>query len=539
MSFQVGHVPAAPERYDAENEGAFRKMVLEGLQSAGRPPAMRDTRIRGGFEGVLLDRGGVVLNARAYGAVGDGVTDDTVALQALIDACLAQTPIGTAVLPGRHLISGPLYIDRPIFDPHPTAGAGISEGDFYILGAGPNAGLYATTEFNFFDTTLASGTVATSQMVACERLHFECDDNTLDTYVLAGEFIRMSFLKCSFNRVKMLSTTNLCFSFKMMHCVINDFDGTFFDLKPSTPTATDITFAYNLVQTGGVLFDVGIVQQMRMTGNTIELLTGRVLDMVGCRGGTINGNYIELVASGAPEIMRVSNGFAPAGLEISGNFFFGDEDQQDDDAFYALNLGSGEGVSVRGNYANTQLYSVTEQAGVISEIDAGGNYARDLAVSQPVYGNRLRLTGNKGDGYNYAIYDVKIDQFTAPYSDVWFDVAGVNSSKVVWTQPALTVLVGVTVVLDEQFVASGMTDLRLTLGDADPDGLLTGVMNLTTAAATLTQRHRGALWDGSTGITEIYSAATKDWTASVVSTGANLNTLTAGSLTFYFTYRIL
>lgn len=61
---------------------------------------------------VVSHNQGVAFNALAYGAFGDGVHDDTQAIQAAINACAVQGP-GTVLLPGNHCISGPLTISSP------------------------------------------------------------------------------------------------------------------------------------------------------------------------------------------------------------------------------------------------------------------------------------------------------------------------------------------------------------------------------------------------------------------------------------------
>lgn len=63
-----------------------------------------------------VTRGGPpVFNVKTFGAVGDGTTNDTAAIQAAIDAATAQTYYATVFLPfGFYKITSPLVITRPI-----------------------------------------------------------------------------------------------------------------------------------------------------------------------------------------------------------------------------------------------------------------------------------------------------------------------------------------------------------------------------------------------------------------------------------------
>ena len=103
----------------------------------------------------IVDVGGQEFNVKAYGAKGDGVTDDTAAINAAINACSA-TGGGTVYLPpGIYIISG---------DPALILSAGI-----FLCGAGPQSILrlssaIGTSAYVGIQVGPASGTTFASQM---------------------------------------------------------------------------------------------------------------------------------------------------------------------------------------------------------------------------------------------------------------------------------------------------------------------------------------------------------------------------------------
>ena len=135
------------------------------------------------------------------------------------------------------------------------------------------------------------------------------------------------------------------------------------------------------------------------------------------------------------------------------------------------------------------------------------------------------------------ILQIRTATVSKQFGNDLFDAVGLTDSANIWTQPAGSVLLGVKMVLDAQFVATGLTDLDVSLGDAgDNDGLLVQAMNLVTGAVGSKYSTRGAYWDTSAKGALWFQLAARTWIAYATAVGANLSTLTAGKVTFYFTY---
>jgi hypothetical protein len=90
--------------------GSFAKWAgssaLEGSSLSESPLEISSSKP---IKSQLWDRGGAVFNVKAFGAVGDGATDDRAAIQAALNA--AQAVGGTVYVPaGIYVVSGPLSI---------------------------------------------------------------------------------------------------------------------------------------------------------------------------------------------------------------------------------------------------------------------------------------------------------------------------------------------------------------------------------------------------------------------------------------------
>jgi parallel beta-helix repeat protein len=124
----------------------------------GAAAALLKTDASGVVKAIFQDKGGAVYNVKAYGAVGNGVADDTAAIQAAISAVPVLVNYSTVIyLPGRHLISDTLVI------PDDTRIVLRSNGNAGAFGSG----LYcADPNKNFIEALLPT-------VFSAEGVHFE------------------------------------------------------------------------------------------------------------------------------------------------------------------------------------------------------------------------------------------------------------------------------------------------------------------------------------------------------------------------------
>lgn len=133
---------------------------------------------------------------------------------------------------------------------------------------------------------------------------------------------------------------------------------------------------------------------------------------------------------------------------------------------------------------------------------------------------------------------IKTIVITRQWGDALFDAVALNDSDTIWTQPAGSVLMGIKMELVEQFVAPGLTDMDVTVGDAgDNIGILNpGAHDLQSDAVGSQYKTRGQYWDTPAEGAFWYTHAAKAWLAYSTAVGANMNALTAGQIKFIITY---
>jgi hypothetical protein len=476
-----------------------------------------------------------------FGAVCNGIVDDTAAVQAAVNYCLTDPlrPI-SLIVPGQCKLTASINIDQTV------SVTTLKLGDFRIIGQGKMPGFYTTTPIVMFSATANHSIQSVSSNISFEGLVFDNSNRTTNAFVTDGAYIQVKFQNCRFNRIKCMNTSGInTFSYSFLACEMRNWDGDFFNLQYTT--SNDITFSNCYFNGGYNCVVLGIAQTFNFIDNTAESLQGRPISLSGGRDILITGNYFEAnrTALGqAYEVQLASGAFALSGCVVQANLFYLSAGQVTDANDYAVNYGQPVSATSIGNWCAGKLSrTVSPTLGSFMSIGDADNQTNTvvnaITVLTDFQGKSLNL-GTTGYYQQINNYNVQTVAVTKAFGSDLFNAAATTDNAVLWQQPAQSLLLNVTMVNDLLFVAPSMTNLGVTVGDGSgATGILNATMNLTSDTLNTKYKNRGAYWNGGAVGTEYYTTTAKNWSGYATATGANLSTLTAGQVTFYFTYRSL
>lgn len=231
------------------------------------------------------------VNVKDFGAVCDGVADDTAAVQAAVDYCLINHK--DLMIDGRCRITDSVNIDKPVDDP--------SYDEYFTILSINNGGFIVDSAIPMFSSTIPFTTAPVCALVRFQDLVFESTNASLAAYVLDdARFLRTVFTGCSFSKIKCLTTSTVY-------------------------TQSIYFFECNVRRTVGIFFNSAVyTYDFKMVGCLVEAVTGSALRLNNPVGCSVVASCIEgisgtaIIYDGAQALDVTGCYFEANGLDIDG-----------------------------------------------------------------------------------------------------------------------------------------------------------------------------------------------------------------------------
>ena len=302
------------------------------------------------------------ISVKDFGALCDGVTDDTVAVQAAIDYCATFAQWPALIVPGKTLLTASINIDRLV---------DTTTSEFRIIGQGAGAGFYVTTGITMFTSTLPVTTSPQSEHIAFEGIQFECNSSALFAYVVSEKFLRVRFSDCFFQAIKCYISTIYAQDFRFIGCKARGWAGAFFTSRGAFYIVS-MACSYEFGEHGFYLGDpantVGVVGcsfHNNLFENSSTFITAGII-----MGMSVQGNYFEYNSTAS---LAFNYSLANSGVIVSGNFFTTAPANIGNDNFFEVAWGDTVAAQVGGNHCIGRLHDTS--AFTTPTFDASNDYA--------------------------------------------------------------------------------------------------------------------------------------------------------------------
>lgn len=283
-----------------------------------------------------------------FGAIGDGVVNDVVAIQHTIDFCLSFTRPKPMTLTALHKVDSALIVNRAV-------GTAAAASTFIITGEGPFAGFTSAASIAIVDSSLdwlpPYGIDPPSCNIRFNGVTFLGAGNA-GTTCISGKFVKVHFEACRFNLIKCVASASYLQSWHWHWCSMLAWPNTFCGI---ILTYYDCCWDECDFESGGdgiKSFEDGFVGS-RIT-NCIFENSGQFFYQKKGFGTTLTGNYTEGNSKQDYVLSDATNGGFHRGTVFQGNYT-----GLNTHGLHNVVVGDARGMIAGGNYNDDKLYDTT------------------------------------------------------------------------------------------------------------------------------------------------------------------------------------
>ena len=256
------------------------------------------------------------ISVEDFGAVGDGVTDDTAAIQAAINYCLSISINGInsppiLYLSGKHLITSSLIINRLV---------DTTKTEFRIIGNGPGQGFYTTGAVTIFNSSLPYTTAPVSEFITFENIEFSTSLIANESFVMSAAFLRIKFVNCYFYLIRCVVSTIYIQTYYFISCNIQSNRTNFINCFG----LYDVSFNHCIIERGGTIVrcidTVRGASGLRFIDCLIEALGTSIVVATGMNGFNLVGCHLE--ANFSPEFSFFGGVLTNGSVTATGNYIY-------------------------------------------------------------------------------------------------------------------------------------------------------------------------------------------------------------------------
>jgi hypothetical protein len=274
-----------------------------------------------GNESVPVVQGGVTkkapsgsitqgINVKSFGAVCDGITDDTAAVQAAINYCAANN-WPTLLVTGKCKITSSLIINRLVDQ---------NSDEFVIMGIGPDAGFFTAGNVVIFNSTLPYTTAPQSEFVTFLNIRFESSSFFNASYVLSPNFLRIKFQNCVFFLIRCVISPIYSQTLYFLDCNIRNNPPNFINVNG----LYDVKFTHCIIENGFTIVRcIDLVRGtngLSFTSCVIEGIQGSICDITGATGFALTNCHLE--SNFSPDFNFFAGTIQNKSICFTGNFIF-------------------------------------------------------------------------------------------------------------------------------------------------------------------------------------------------------------------------